>query len=245
MACVDEQQHDQHERERNSGEQARRLVDAAGLVLVDFDGPLARPMPGDRWLQVSAQVRAQAGELGGPWLEEALDGERDHVQVLRRVWQLAPEVVAPLADLVTRLERQAAAQALPGTHALAFLDRCLDRGASVVVITNNDPEIVPTVLDSARPDLSGRLTGILGRDPDRLDDLKPSPAMLIHALELTGVPAQDALFLGDSVTDVEAGRGAGVGVVGVAEDAIRRTDLLTAGALAVVPDVGHLVRPDR
>lgn len=221
---------------------ARQLVTAATLVLVDFDGPLARLLPGGRWLEVSALVRARAGELGGPELEAALDGEPDHVQCLRRVHELAPDVVPGLAAEVTRLELEAAPQVAPGEHALAFLEGCLGRGAAVVVVTNNDPRVVPLVLDPARPGLSARLDGILGRADDRLAELKPSPVMLVEALQLTGAAPPDAVFLGDSVTDVEAGRGAGVAVVGVAEEPERRAELLAAGALAAVPDVGHLIR---
>ncbi|WP_131105865.1 HAD family hydrolase [Ornithinimicrobium sufpigmenti] len=221
---------------------ARQLVTAASLVLVDFDGPLARLLPGDRWLEVSAQVRARAGELGGPELEAALHGEPDHVQCLRRVHELAPDVVSSLAEEVTRLELEAAMQVGPGERAVDFLVQCLDRGTAVVVVTNNDPEVVPVVLDPSRPGLSTRLHRVLGRAHDRLGDLKPSPAMLLDALQLTGARPQDAVFLGDSVTDVEAGRAAGVIVVGVAEEAERRTELVAAGALAAVPDVGHLLR---
>ncbi|QFG69660.1 HAD family hydrolase [Ornithinimicrobium pratense] len=224
-------------------ERARQQVTSAALVLVDFDGPLARLLPGDRWREVAAQVRARAGELGGPELETALDGAPDHVQCLRRVHELAPGIVPPLVEEVTRLELAAAAQVDPADYAVEFIEQCLDRGSAVVVVTNNDPHVVARVLDPHRPRLSARLTAILGRDPDRLDALKPSPAMLLDALKLTGAQAQDAVFLGDSVTDVEAGRAAGVPVVGVAEEAERRAELLAAGALAAVPGVGHLLRP--
>lgn len=40
----------------DDAEQACELVGAARLVLVDFDGPLARLLPGDRWLEVAAEV---------------------------------------------------------------------------------------------------------------------------------------------------------------------------------------------
>ena len=171
--------------------------------------------------------------------------EQDHVQCLRRAAELAPEVAAPLTDLVTRLELEAAGRVGPAPHAVDFLEQSLDRGAAVVVVTNNDPQVVPLVLDPARPGLAGRLTAVLGRVPGRLDALKPSPAMLLRSLELTGATAKDAVFLGDSVSDVEAGRAAGIDVVAVAEDAGRRADLLAAGARAAVPDVGDLLRPNR
>lgn len=226
---------------------ARDVVASSEAVLVDFDGPLARLLPGRRWLELSDRVRARAGELGGPALEQALEGQPDHVQVLRSAAARAPEVGRPLAALVTRVELAAAEEVAPGAGAVAFLEECLERSA-VAVITNNDPRVVGLVLDRARPGLTDRLAVVLGRVDDRLDDLKPSPAMLHSALRTSGVGAATAVFLGDSVTDVEAGLAAGVRVVGVAEDATRRQELLTAGAVAVVASVADLLctgGPDR
>ncbi|WP_149814664.1 HAD hydrolase-like protein [Serinicoccus marinus] len=51
------------------------------------------------------------------------------------------------------------------------------------------------------------------------------------------------MFLGDSVTDVQAGRAAGVAVVGVAEEEGRRHELLAAGAAGAVDGVDALVSP--
>lgn len=222
---------------------ARALVVGAGLLLVDFDGPLARLFPGGGWLEVSARVREEAGRLGGPELLGAVADEPDHVQVLRTVAGRAPEHVAPLTDLATRLEVQSARTVGPATHAIAFLEDALARGAAVAVVTNNAPEVVRMVLDRARPGLTDRLAAVLGRRPERLADLKPSPAMLLTALVLTGVRPGAAVFLGDSVTDVQAGSAAGVPVVGVAEEVSRRHELVAAGAVAAVPDVGHLLAP--
>lgn len=218
---------------------ARAVVASADLVLVDFDGPLARLLPGERWLELSAQVRARAGELGGPELEQALEDQHDHVQCLRAAAGIDPEVGLPLADLVTRAELAAACEVAPGPDAVAFLEQCLERSA-VAVVTNNDPRVVRLVLDRARPGLTDRLAAVLGRVDDRLEDLKPSPAMLFQALRATATQAGAAVFLGDSVTDVEAGRAAGMRVVGVAEEHERRKELLAAGAVAVVPSVTHL-----
>lgn len=221
---------------------ARELVAGSRLLLVDFDGPLTRLFPGDGWLEVSARVRVEAGRLGGPELLAVVGDEPDHVQVLRSVAARAPEHVAPLADLATRLEVQAARTVDPAPHAVAFLEEALGRGAAVAVVTNNAPEVVPEVLDRARPGLAARLAAVLGRDPSGMADLKPSPAMLLAVLRATAVTPGSAVLLGDSVTDVEAGSSAGVPVVGVAVESSRRGLLLEAGAVAAVPDVGQLLR---
>ena len=232
---------------------ARALVDGADVLLVDFDGPLARLFPGTRWLDVSADLRRYAVERAGDHLARVLGDEPDHVQVLRLIGRHAPEVAGDAADLVTRLEVDAARTAPLQPGALEFLDAALARRASVVVVTNNDPAVVPGVLDRHVPGLTGRLDGVHGRTAGRVDDLKPAPDLLLRALRGVDTrragPAQEgpavdrpvvSVLLGDSVTDVMAGLAAGVPVVGVAQDAQRRRDLLAAGALAVVADLGEL-----
>lgn len=209
------------------------------LVLVDLDGPLTRLFPGDGWLAVSAQVRELATERGGPALAAALGEEPDHVQCLRIIGDQAPDLLLDLAGLCTRLELEAAESARPAAGAVDFLERVL-AVAQVAVVTNNDPRVAAAVLDRARPGLSGRLMGVYGRSADRVDDLKPRPDLLLRALDDAGVDAGDAVFLGDSVSDVEAGRAAGARVVGVAEDADRREALLAAGAVAAVATVADL-----
>lgn len=220
---------------------AVELAHAAELVLLDLDGPVARLFPGDTWLEVSAQVRALAARHGDEALVEALGDEPDHVQCLRVVGALAPHLLPQLSAPCTDLELQAARRVRPPEHALAFIEQALDRGSLVAVVTNNDPGVVPLLLEPVRPGLSSLLLGVYGRSPDRVDDLKPAPDLLRAALADGGADPARSLFLGDSVTDVEAGLAAGVVVVGVADDAGRRAQLLDAGAVAAVPDLGWLL----
>ncbi|MFH8218046.1 HAD family hydrolase [Streptomyces sp. NPDC018057] len=70
---------------------------------------------------------------------------------------------------------------------------------------------------------------------------KPAPEPVEHALELAGVPAGRAVFVGDTVWDMRAGRRAGVRCVGVLSGGIPRADLLEAGADTVYDDPAHLL----
>ena len=220
-------------------DRARALVDGADVLLLDFDGPLARIFPGTTWLEVSADLRRYAVERAGAHLAPVLGDEPDHVQVLRMVGEHAPEIAVDAAELVTRLELDAARTAPLQPGALEFLDEALTRSVRVFVVTNNDPDVVPAVLDRHVPGLTARLDGVHGRTAGRTDDLKPAPDLLLRAL--AQAPGLPAVFLGDSVTDVLAGDAAGVQAVGVAQDATRRDDLLAAGARAVVADLDELL----
>ncbi|PPS68850.1 MULTISPECIES: HAD family hydrolase [Streptomyces] len=76
---------------------------------------------------------------------------------------------------------------------------------------------------------------------DDVDEGKPSPEPVEHALELAEVPAERAVFVGDTVWDMRAGSRAGVRCVGVLCGGIPRADLAESGADAVYADPAHLL----
>ncbi|MEU4658218.1 HAD family hydrolase [Streptomyces sp. NPDC023723] len=77
---------------------------------------------------------------------------------------------------------------------------------------------------------------------DDVDAGKPAPEPVEHALELAGVPAERAVFVGDTVWDMTAGRRAGVRCVGVLSGGIPRADLVAAGAEAVYDGPAGLLK---
>ncbi|WP_369221036.1 HAD family hydrolase [Streptomyces sp. R39] len=70
---------------------------------------------------------------------------------------------------------------------------------------------------------------------------KPAPEPVEHALELAGVPADRAVFVGDTVWDMRAGTKAGVRCVGVLCGGIPRSDLVAAGAEQIYADPADLL----
>ncbi|MFI1505340.1 HAD family hydrolase [Streptomyces sp. NPDC020597] len=76
---------------------------------------------------------------------------------------------------------------------------------------------------------------------DDVEAGKPSPEPVVHALELVGAPAEGAVFVGDTVWDMRAGRRAGVRCVGVLCGGVPRADLMEAGAETVYDDPADLL----
>ncbi|MER7778811.1 HAD family hydrolase [Streptomyces sp. NPDC096191] len=76
---------------------------------------------------------------------------------------------------------------------------------------------------------------------DDVEAGKPSPEPVEHALELAGVPAERAVFVGDTVWDMRAGSRAGVRCVAVLCGGLPRADLEEAGADAVYADPADLL----
>ncbi|GLW46630.1 haloacid dehalogenase [Streptomyces sp. NBRC 14336] len=76
---------------------------------------------------------------------------------------------------------------------------------------------------------------------DDVEQGKPAPEPVEHALELAGASAEDAVFVGDTVWDMRAGSRAGVRCVAVLCGGIARADLEKAGAEAVYDGPAHLL----
>ncbi|GAA4789091.1 HAD family hydrolase [Streptomyces ziwulingensis] len=76
---------------------------------------------------------------------------------------------------------------------------------------------------------------------DDVDSGKPSPEPVRHALELAGVPAERAVFVGDTVWDMRAGSRAGVRCVGLLCGGVAGADLRDAGAQTLYDDPAALL----
>ncbi|MEV6734721.1 HAD family hydrolase [Streptomyces sp. NPDC051364] len=76
---------------------------------------------------------------------------------------------------------------------------------------------------------------------DDVEQGKPAPDPVHHALELAGVPPERAVFVGDTVWDMKAADRAGVASVGLLCGGIPRADLKEAGAAAVYRDPADLL----
>ena len=69
---------------------------------------------------------------------------------------------------------------------------------------------------------------------------KPHPEPVFNALALLRAGAADAIFVGDSPHDVEAGRAAGVYTVGVSWGAFTHDEMMRCGADLVIDDIRDL-----
>ncbi|WP_413450875.1 HAD family hydrolase [Georgenia phoenicis] len=216
---------------------ARALLSSRRLVVLDLDGPLTRLLPGQEYLRVTAGALELALSLG---LEpdDELAAETDHVQLLRLVAERGPDVGRAVERWCTDRELTAAAGAPLAAGAETFVTACLDRGTAVAVVTNNAPEAAAAVLAKGGVLLAG--LPVHGRDPERLDRLKPSPQPLLAAADGAGVRPADGVMVGDSASDVHAATAAGMPCIGLSPDPARRAELLAAGAVAAAPSLAAL-----
>src|SRR3546814_20395721 len=73
------------------------------------------------------------------------------------------------------------------------------------------------------------------------DTAKPAPDILQVALERAAAARERAVMIGDAVWDVEAAGRAGVRCIGVLTGGTARSELETAGTVAVYQDVAEIL----
>ena len=227
---------------KNATEELTELISSARVVLWDFDGPICRLFAGH-----SAEVVAD--DLVD-WLTSrglhglVTDTERNTLDphlVLRAVDRRHPgsDLVAELEERLTKEELRATSTAMPTAYADILIQTWRARRVRMAVSTNNSPRVVRAYLDD-RELTPCFAPHIYGRTQD-LHHLKPDPHCLNRALRAMGAAPDAALMIGDSPTDLQAARTAGVPFLGYARNE-RKAKLLTeAGAECIVQSLWPLL----
>ena len=132
------------------------------------------------------------------------------------------------------LEGARAATVFPGVGAV--LQKLKSGGFRLGVLTNSGR--AASSLSLGRWGLQGFFEFVLTRDD--IDAMKPRPDGLNRAVRLLGVRPDQAYYVGDSVYDVIAARGAGVKSVAVATGSYSAERLAGEGAEFVIGSIAEL-----
>jgi HAD superfamily hydrolase (TIGR01509 family) len=116
---------------------------------------------------------------------------------------------------------------LPGSREL--LRYLAGQGATVVLATSAPPR----ELELLRSVLQVDDTIAAFTDADDVDTAKPDPSIVHRALAKSGHPAVHAVFIGDSIWDMQAAQKAAVRTIGVRTGGISDAELRSAGANVV------------
>jgi len=180
-------------------------------VLIDLDGTLADTAP-----DLAASVDIMLRRLGRPKAGE--DQVRNWVG--NGIEVLVGRALGPTVSEDEALRRRALELFLPayrannGRHARLYpgveagLQRLTARGVKLACVTNKPRAFTLPLLVALG--IRSRFSAVVSGDDTAAK--KPDPAPVHRALELLDASPARALFVGDSVHDVEAGRRAGLPV---------------------------------
>jgi len=206
-------------------------------MIFDLDGTLADTLAG-----IAASMNRTLAELGFP--THPTDAYRRFVGngVRKLVERALPPEAADRVDEVTaiyrpRLETEGTAMATvyPGIHAM--LDRLVERGVRLAVLSNKPHEatgdVVAKLFANQRFDV---VRGHVDGTP-----VKPDPTSAIEVLSELGVEPLRAWYVGDSDVDMQLAHNAELKAIGVAWGLRGRAELKASGADHVIDTPGELI----
>lgn len=196
-------------------------------VLFDVDGTLVD----SNYLHVHAWYRAfdDVGLAVEAWRIHRSIGMDGTSLVSSLAGDADDETRSRAKDLHSRYYKQSAGLLRPLPGARELLRRVDELGLQVILATSapdDELKILREVLAS-----DGLVSAVTSSKD--VETAKPQPDIVDVALERAGVGAQDAVFVGDTVWDVEACNRAGVPTIAVLSGGVSRGELEKAGAHAV------------
>ena len=180
------------------------------LMLFDLDGTLI-----DSKTDLAASINLMLTDLGRPTLSEdtvgGFVGDGVRVLVYRSLTATDPDRRAPdeklHAEGIALMHSHYQDQMLKTTRLYEGVADTLDffKGKRKAVVTSKEVRFTKIILDHFR--IAGHFDAIVGGDT--LPLRKPDPGPVIEAIKLLKGKPAEAVMIGDSENDVNAGRGAG------------------------------------
>jgi HAD superfamily hydrolase (TIGR01509 family) len=220
---------------------------SVSAVLTDFDGTLAQLFVGVRLGELTATL-CDFYSAHGISLDGLCEDPNDPYSLWAAAYlRMAETLDVPLAEkinkgasaVLTKHEFRAAKNAVlfPGVE--ATLGSLKAQGHCIAIVSSNSTQAIQKALN-ARAVLD-TVDVIFGRNDDlAMSKLKPSPALIHEALEDLETPATSAIFVGDRVEDVTAGRSAGVRTIGVLTGRASASELEDCGADVILESFRYL-----
>jgi phosphoglycolate phosphatase len=153
------------------------------------------------------------------------------------------DILAELHAELVRAELRAARTALPTPDADAVIRGITESGRKLAIVSNNSVQAVRDYL--AVHQLEVYVSAISARTSGDPTLMKPNRYLLEAALFDLDVSASDAIFVGDSVTDVEASIAAGMPCIGYANKPGKANRLAAAGAVEIIDSMTAILEGER
>jgi HAD superfamily hydrolase (TIGR01509 family) len=213
-----------------------QLLPSCNPVLFDFDGPICSIFAGSPAPKIAEQLRDLAQRHGAD--TTAVRSQDDPLEVLRWAGTQPTELLTAVEDALVRAEVAAVAVAVPTPGAHDLIKALRLRGNRIGVASNNSGPAIRTYL--AAHDLTEAIDVVAGRRPYEPWTMKPDATCLTECLAQLRTTADRCVFVGDSLTDIQAARALGMPVIGFANSPGKAATFSAAGANAVISNVAEL-----
>lgn len=214
------------------------LLGTTGALLLDFDGPVCSIFAGYPAPQVATEL-VNVLRRRGVDVPPDLASEPDPLEVLRRTGAAGDHgVTRAVEDALCAAERRAVQTAEPTPYGREVIVAAWQAGMQVAAVSNNSAGAVTAYLAAHR--LAEYVSPVVGRayaDPDRM---KPNPEPILQAVRALGEMPSRCVLIGDSLSDIEAAKAAGVRTIGFANRPSKALTFRAAGADAIVTTMGKV-----
>ncbi|GAA1680964.1 HAD family hydrolase [Fodinicola feengrottensis] len=210
-------------------------LDQVKGLLFDFDGPVCGVF---HTYKASVVADDERTFLAGKGIElpEPLASAPNPLKILAWIGDDSP-LAAEADNYLCGLETLAVDGAAP-TKGAADALVAAHQHVKTAIVSNNAGAAVEKYLSSRG--LVGCVDAVVGRPHAWPSKMKPHPYSLELAADFLGVSLADCALVGDSVSDIEACKRAGVFPIGYAKTPQRGVELAEAGAAIVVDEMSEL-----
>ena len=212
------------------------------LIMFDLDGTLVDSVPDlavavDKTLTELGRspagldaVRTWIGNGAPVLVRRALANDLDHSGVDDTLAAQALEII-----MRAYAEKHEFTAVYPGVReTLKWLQKM---GVEMALITNKPERFVAPLLDEMK--LGRFFRWIIGGDT--MPQKKPDPAALFFVMKMAGIPASQSLFVGDSRSDVQAAKAAGVACVALSYGYNHGRPIAEENPALVIDDLRRLI----
>jgi HAD superfamily hydrolase (TIGR01509 family) len=206
-----------------------------GAVLFDIDGTLVD----SNYLHVNAWLHAfrAVGHPMDAWRIHRVQGMGSSELLATLLGEAAEQVGSQAKQQHSEHYRRTSELLRAFDGARELVAAVAQRGVKVILATSAAPdelELLRSILN-----VEDVITEITAAED--VETAKPAPDLVHIALQQAGVTADRAVYVGDTVWDVQACGKAGVACVGVLSGGISVAELTEAGAVAVYDDCRALL----
>jgi phosphoglycolate phosphatase len=206
------------------------LLAQAQVLFLDFDGPVCDVFAGIASTVIAEQLRLVLADGGRIKFPDSIANSDDPFDILRYAVNLGRDEARYVETAFTAHEVEAIASAKPTDGAHDLIRMFHTSGRLVAIVSNNSESSIDAYLDLYG--LSGSIDFVSARTGPDVALLKPNVYLLCRAMDALSVRPADCVFVGDSLTDIQAARSAQMRSIGYANKAGKVSRLARADAVA-------------